>query len=307
MSHKYPDKSCIAIDQKANLSFNAKTECENVNITEIVIIGAPGSILYEMTYNFQEKKWSRSLSLNSSEHRHYLICARAIDSDFKSSEFSCLRISTGVSPPYILNTSLIPTGKLNASVEILNFSAEFSTNVGKPNSSSSIRILSAQSKELVYTISSNSVKFFTNSSKISFPVNMSLFSDGDFYVVFDYGVAVSTYFCNPISAKIDDENFWKFSVEKLNCPSTNFIATDSMISNDIFTFTSETRTETRTLSESFLSQNQNLSDEYKSKNEAEDNCNPQTHSLLFILISSILAILHHFILIILIKYLKKIL
>lgn len=253
-----------------------------------------------MTYDFHEKKWSRSLSLNSSEHGHYLICARAVDSDFKSSAFSCLRVSTGVSPPYIIDSTVIPTGKLNASFEILNFSAEFSENIRKSNSSSSIKIFSTKSKELIYTLSSNNITFYENSSKIVFPVNMSLFSEGDFYVFFDYGVVVSTDFCNPVSEKIDDENFWKFSVEKLSYSSSNFKTTDTMITSYNFPVS-----ETVYLSESLLSQNQNLSEEVKLKNEVEDDCNPQTNSLLFILISSILALLHNLILIIVIKYLKK--
>lgn len=294
MYHIYPDKACIAIDQKTNISFYALSECDNVTIAEIQIMGAPGSVLHEMVYEPSEKQWSRSVSLNSTDHGHHLICARAVDSDLKSSNFSCLQVSIGVTSPYLLKSSLNPIGKLNVSFGILNFSAEFNDNVRKPNSSRLIKIFSSQTQELIQVVSSNNVTFFDNSSKIYFPVNLSLFSDGEFYVLFDYGIAVSTDFCSPISEKIDDELFWKFSVERIDELSTIEVnTTRTILTNSIFP--------NQTLS---YQSNQNCSDQ-NIKIINEEECNAQTLSLVFILISLIFILLHHIILSLMMRYLKK--
>ena len=122
----------------------------------------------------------------------------------------------GVTEPKIISaspSSLLSQEFLRDSSGYLKFNITFNVNIFKPKTSAFIRIYSDNTKKEVLKIDASQLdasKFVGNT--LFLDIKRELLPEGDYFVLFDFGVGVGGEYCKPISDEIKDSTFWKFTI-----------------------------------------------------------------------------------------------
>ena len=216
-----PAASCFAIpvNKKWSERVVAYENCSDENITDIQILGTAGITLSQVKIlSNKSQTWYKTIEWipTNDDLGPNIICATASSSSLLISEISCYTVLVGVTEPKIISaspSSLLSQEFLRDSSGFLKFNITFNVNIFKPKNSAFIRIYSANTKKEVLQIDSSKLdasKFVGNTLLLD--LKRELFPEGDYYVLFDYGVGVGGEYCKPISAEIRDPSFWKFSI-----------------------------------------------------------------------------------------------
>ena len=188
--------------------------------------------------SYAAKTWYKILSWNSATDGTYLICAKAYDSASLISQSTCYTVIVGTPIPVINQTTVFPTGMAYPSSGYFIFTCQYLANVTKPTSLAYIYIYEQTSinntnDTLVYKVNSGapSTTTFFNDTWMTFRIPIGALPSGYFYILFDYGVAVGTVLCKPISPAITDPTFWTFQINNTLYTTTTTTQTTTLTSN----------------------------------------------------------------------------
>jgi hypothetical protein len=216
-----PVDSCFAIpvNKKWTERIVAYENCSNENITDIQILGATGINLSQAKkLSNTSQTWYKTIDWipTNDDLGPNIICATASSSSLLISDISCFTVLVGVTEPKIVSaspSSLLSQQFLRDSSGFLKFNITFNVNITKPKKSAFIRIYSANTNKEVLQIDTSKLdasKFVENTLLLD--IKRELLSEGEYYVLFDYGVGAGSEYCKPISAEIKDPSFWRFTI-----------------------------------------------------------------------------------------------
>jgi hypothetical protein len=205
--------------------------CFLENITNIEIIAPVGSNTSSLLLkSYDAKKWYKILSWESAAIGTYLICSKAYDTTMLISQSTCYTVLVGTPIPTINQTSVYPTGLVFPTYNSFIFYCEYEANVTKPTVDAYINVYLVNDNStsnntndtLVYKINSASsgTTYFFNSTWMSFSIPLGTLPSGYYYFTFDYGVALGTVLCKPISPAIIDPTFWTFQINNTGYTTT---------------------------------------------------------------------------------------
>lgn len=192
--------------------------------------------------SYDSKTWYKTLSWSSAPSGTYLICSKAYDTALLISQSTCYTVIVGTPIPTINQTSVSPTGLSYPTSGYHVFTCQYLAIVTKPTKLANINIYKQNTNgtndTLVYKINSaaattSSTTFF-NDTWMSFRIPYGTIPSGSFYILFDYGVALGTVLCKPISPAITDPTFWTFQINYTLYTTTTTTTKPSNITTSIF-------------------------------------------------------------------------
>ena len=251
-------KACVAEGTDFKIKIVATPGCFLENITDIEIIAPVGSNTSSLLLkSYDAKKWYKILSWESATIGTYLICSKAYDTTGLISQSTCYTVLVGTPIPTINQTSIYPTGLVFPTYNSFIFYCEYEANVTKPTVDAYINIYLVNDNStsnntndtLVYKINSASrgTTNFFNSTWMSFSIPLGILPSGFYYFTFDYGVALGTVLCKPISPAITDPTFWTFQIN-----NTGYTTTSSTTISSTTTTTTTNTPKTTTLTTSLI-------------------------------------------------------
>ena len=219
--------SCSSVLNDLNVSENIYTyeQCQNQAITDLQIVGPAGitisSIVLIEAFNGNYSLWRSTLTwMPSSKHKgSNLACIKAKSSSKLASDLFCLNIYVGVnnvSSPKVIQAQ--PNGTIFIT-KFQTFEIEFSLNIKRPQRTAFLTFRNALTDEECFKIDTSMLDEHLNfkMNKLVFNLSRDHFESVKYYVLFDYGVALSASDeCSSISDKMDDKLFWYFEVSKIN-------------------------------------------------------------------------------------------
>jgi len=239
--------SCFAIpvNKKWTEQIVAFENCSNENISDIQILSTANINFSQLKIlSKQSQTWYKTIEWipTNNDLGQNIICATASSTSLLISDISCYTVLVGVTEPKIVSaspSSLLSQEFLRDPSGLLKFNITFNVNIYKPKNTAYIRIFSDNSKKEVLKIDASQLdasKFVGNTLLLD--IKRELLPEGDYYVLFDYGVGVGGEYCKPISAPISDSTFWKLTIffipdclledaieNKLNNKKCNLIST----------------------------------------------------------------------------------
>lgn len=140
-----------------------------------------------------------------------LVCARAVDSTYLSSDFYCFTLLAGFESPSVVAGSGSPSGALSDATLAGNngritWTVQFNMVVSRPTKSRYIIFYHSNGIEAFRIDVSDAANAVYNADWVSFETDNAF--SGSYYIVVGYGVGVLPVYCNPES---DAENSWNFS------------------------------------------------------------------------------------------------
>jgi hypothetical protein len=193
---------CIAI--QVNKTFTskliAKSNCPNVIITEIQIVG-PFGMTYSQTQPLSgttDKYYSDlTWAPTSGDSGGNLICTVATDQNGMSSDFQCFTILVGGASPELVNTTESPIGTLSSSYlwginGYMNYRISFTEAVKRPTDDAYIHFYLKNGTKIAKLNACNSTQVTFSGDTIDFDFPTYTFQPGDYYVTFDLGVGVGS-------------------------------------------------------------------------------------------------------------------
>lgn len=198
----------------------ARSDCDNVGIKEIQVLGPMGSLkskTYKLNNSQNSQLWFSNISWTPFNKGVYLICVSAIDSNMLKSNLSCFTIIVDVLKPHAVFGTQQPLNVVDSRVKSNDFSVYFdSFSIQKPFLRAAfIRLYSDEtSKELTKLNTKESKLIHINMNQLKFNFNFSFMDEEWYYVLMDNGVVVGDDQCRPGSEHISDKTFWRFKFSK---------------------------------------------------------------------------------------------
>ncbi len=184
--------------------------------------------------------WYKILDWVPSIPGKFSVCSKAIDTSLLQSPSSCFTLLVGVTNPQV-NLSTIYPNNYNFSLtsnldnSSFTFTCEFTVEVIKPINSAYINVFSAENDTLVYSLDSKflNTTYIINMTLMEFEIPIGSLLPGNYYILFDYGVALFAQFCNPLTYPINNKTEWTFSIQRSS--TSKSIANTTKIITDITT------------------------------------------------------------------------
>jgi hypothetical protein len=205
-------------------------------------VGSNTSSLLLQSYD--SKKWYKILSWDSAAIGTYLICSKAYDTTMLISQSTCYTVLVGTPIPTINQTSVYPTGLVFPTYNSFIFYCEYESNITKPMVDAYINVYLVNDNStsnntndtLVYQINSASsgTTYFFNNTWMSFSIPLGTLPSGFYYFTFDYGVALGTVLCKPISPAITDPTFWTFQINNTGYTTTTTTTKTTTLATTIY-------------------------------------------------------------------------
>ncbi len=194
--------------------------CSSVTMYDIQVIGPTGtsqSAVSKLSGTTDQYEVTMSWTPIASQYGPNLICAKAIDSTYLSSDNHCFTVLAGIIPPSLVSGTGSPSGLLSSStlagnITVITWSIQFTKTALRPIKSAYIYFYHINGTLLFQMDASVFTNIITYSgTTLTFETGNN-FAAGSYYILFGYGVGLGSEYCQAESDAVKDSTFWTFSV-----------------------------------------------------------------------------------------------
>ena len=159
-----------------------------------------------------------------------VVCARAIDSTYLSSDLYCFTLLAGITAPAVVPNTQSPTGALSSALltsasGIITWSFKFDQTILRPSKPRHITFYTSTGTVLFQIDVSVFPTVYYNNDSLSFETT-NTFASGSYYITLGYGIGVGPLYCKPESDAELSTTFWTFTV---STATTSALATTTVI------------------------------------------------------------------------------
>jgi len=216
-----PSDSCIGvpIGTKVSERIVAQVSCTTVTMYDIQMIGSSGMAFAKMavlTGTTNQYYTSLTWTPTAAQRGPNVVCARAIDSTYLSSDLYCFTLLAGITAPAVVLNSQSPSGALStalltSSSGIITWSVKFDQSILRPTKPRYVYIYTSTGTELFRLDVSVFPTVYYNNDILSFETT-DAFAPGSYYITLGYGIGTGTLYCKPESDAELSSTFWTFTV-----------------------------------------------------------------------------------------------
>ena len=217
-----PQDSCIGVPIGTTVTERivAKVACTTVTMYDLQMIGSSGMIFSAMSrVSGTTDQYTVTLTWTpTAAHRGpNVVCARAIDSTYLSSDLYCFTLLAGILAPSVLPSTISPKGVLSAATlagtnGMITWSVKFDQAILRPKKNRYITIYKSDGTQLFQLDVSIFPTVNYQNDTITFETTNS-FDAGSYYITLGYGVGVGALYCNAESDSMTSNTFWTFTVQ----------------------------------------------------------------------------------------------